>query len=930
MFGYIGSLLGNINVKEDANSISITGLDARNFLDDIQRFWGTGKIGENLISFQRSKEIGFSKFFAVEILYIVDSLIAQRYTYTSRSTLKTIRERLLSNTWLKDTESKDIAPILDFSKLKNFKLQPKIKQQEFLEHVTIAAPKMKLRGYLLDSAPGTGKAQPLDAQFKTKDGFILNQDVKIGDMILAYDGTETMVTGVFPSGSRLTYRIETVDGRVSESCGEHLWAMYHKSWIGRTVKSLDDILAITRSAGMRTLSIELPRCPNEREVINQVYGIVPASRIAGSFDQTALITCDNKEDALKVRELFWKAGHTARYYEQMGEHRVRTRRPQPNEDRKVEVRSITPLEVKRVQCISIAHPERLYITNDWTVTHNTYTSMVMSEMYGATSLVVVCPKQAVEEPWVKSFNELPKQGWETWTSIDGWEPDFKPGGRYIVHYEYLEKFVAKLRREGTSTFGDKPFITLDESHNMNEAGNASARTGFFLELTSILDKAFVLWMSGTPIKAMGREAIPLIKSIDPMFDRHTEARFREIFGKSSTRANDIIAHRIGLVKFTITKDEVTSTEPTFYSLDAKLPNGKDYELESVKKQMLDFVTERAKYYKSNLQAFYDQYFAALEYVKKTKPALERDIDGYLKVATILNKSYDPRTHKDEPRWCNDFEKKYIIPNLTPMLRDEFRNARSVYKYVDMKIQGEALGKVFGRARINCFIDLANPDLVYVDKTDKNLKLTIMDMINASNSKTLIFTSSVEVVESITKKLNDRGFKTLPIYAKTNKDLTAYRNQLTNDPNTVAAVATFDSLSTAVPMLMCSTTIFLNQPFRDHEREQAISRTYRLGQTEPLDIYDLYLNTGGLDNVSTRAKDIMEWSRQQVAQIMGRKDVGSVPSLEGIDPIVAKEIDWYEESTLPTDVEVTAPAPEYGGLSTYRQETVDSEMAFLKW
>lgn len=930
MFGYIGSLLGSISVKEDANTISISGLDARNFLDDIKRFWGTGKIGENLISFQRAKEIGFSKFFAVEILYIVDSLLEQRYTYTSRSTLKTIRERLVSNTWLKDTEGSNNAPILDFSKLKNFKLTPKPKQMDFLEHVNTATSKMKLRGYLLDSAPGTGKAQPLDAKFLTKTGYILNKDVKIGDRILAYDGTETTVDGVFPSGNRLTYRIETADGRISESCGEHLWAMYHKTWIGRAVKPLDEILQIVASAGMDSLSIELPHCYKEAEVLAKVYSIVTSEQIVGSFDQTALITCPTKEEALQVREIFWEAGHTARYYEQMGQHRVRTRKPQPGEDKKVAVRYITPQTVKPVQCISITHPHRLYITNDWTVTHNTFTSMAFSDLYSATSVIVVCPKPAVKDPWVKSFKEIPKDGWDYWTSEDGFEPEFKTGGRYIVHYEYLEKFVTKIRREGVSSFGDKPVIILDESHNMNEAGNASARTGYFIELALMIDRAFVLWMSGTPIKALGREAIPLIKTIDTLFDRHTEARFREIFGKSSSRANDIIAHRIGLVKFTITKDEVTTTEPRFHSFEAKLPNGKDYELESVKKQMLDFVTERAKYYKNNMQSFYDQYFAALEYVKKTKPALERDIDAYLKVATLLNKSYDPRVHKDEPRWCNEFEKNYIFPNLTPLLREEFRNARSVYKYVDMKIQGEALGKVFGRARINCFLDLANPDIVYTSKGDKGLKLTIPEMINASNSKTLIFTSSVEVVESITKKLNDRGFKTLAIYAKTNKDLATYRNQLTNDPNTVAMVATFDSLSTAVPMTMCSTTIFLNQPFRDHEREQAISRTYRLGQTEELDIYDLYLDTGGLDNVSTRAKDIMEWSRQQVAQIMGRKELAAVPSLENIDPIIAKEIDYYEDSTLPEDVEVTAPEPNYGGLSSYRQEGLDDSMKFLKW
>ena len=81
--------------------------------------------------------------------------------------------------------------------------------------------------------------------------------------------------------------------------------------------------------------------------------------------------------------------------------------------------------------------------------------------------------------------------------------------------------------------------------------------------------------------------------------------------------------------------------------------------------------------------------------------------------------------------------------------------------------------------------------------------------------------------------------------------------------------------------MANTAIFFNQPFRQFELEQAGARIDRLDQDAPVHFVNVLLDTNGVPNISTRNLDIVEWSRQQVDQIMGNSsglDNVSVESL----------------------------------------------------
>lgn len=71
--------------------------------------------------------------------------------------------------------------------------------------------------------PGTGKAQPLYSKVLTPNGFVRMGDIKVGDKVIAGNGSVAKVLGVFPQGNKPIYRITLDDGSCTEASDEHLW-----------------------------------------------------------------------------------------------------------------------------------------------------------------------------------------------------------------------------------------------------------------------------------------------------------------------------------------------------------------------------------------------------------------------------------------------------------------------------------------------------------------------------------------------------------------------------------------------------------------------------------------------------------------------------------------------------------------------------------
>lgn len=506
----------------------------------------------------------------------------------------------------------------------------------------------------------------------------------------------------------------------------------------------------------------------------------------------------------------------------------------------------------------------------------TVTGISVALINKATKVIVVSPKNAVYDAWESDINDRLKDKQKIW--IADRDEDFDNKAKwFIVHYEALNKILANAAHFR----GERVVVILDESHNFNDP--KSLRTALFLQICKDVNPVDIIWSSGTPIKAMGSDAIPLFRCIDPLFTNSVEMRMKKIFGKDAARANDVLANRLAMVSYKVPKEQFMDKEPITEEILVKLPNGDDYTLDRIKIKMLAFIEERTAYYekrKPEDAAFYEKCLKEFEQQIGGDAKLIAEFENYKHyVKTFIRDGFDSRSMGDMAVFCNKFEKEEILPRLDKTDRERFKDVKSVIKYVSLKIRGECLGRVLEKERKNAHLDMA-------------MHYDMFDLINVAKKKTLIFTSYVEIVDALTERFTKAKYKPLKVTAETNKNLTSIISQYDKDPKANPLTATYQSLSTAVRLTMANNIITINSPYRDHILTQAVARAWRIGQTEQVYVWHLVLDTGDLPNISTRTNDILKWSKEQVDQIMGFKsdmDLDTVFSMESIEDIIEKYI-----------------------------------------
>lgn len=649
MYSNVSRLLGIVSVRETPTHIIIDGLSGLRFAKDIQTFWKTSKISKYMFTSIRSSQVKFPKFYAIEVLYMLEQLAQSRRSFTPRRVLQKAADELQSKTWLRHINDTQFKSKLDLSRLHDLNVTLFAHQSNFLSEYDRITQRYVLNGMLMDVAAGGGKTLTL---------------------------------------------------------------------------------------------IALAHCLN---VDTQFY-LMP------------------KNAAVDV----WQK-----------------------------------------------------------------TIATKQAIYGGNYLF----KDGIPEYWSSMSGEAPTVGKKI----------------YIIHYDYLEKFLAFVKANPRA-FG-KIFLGIDESHNFNE--EVSNRSSMLIDLCRFLRIPEIVHASGTPFKAMGTEAITLLSTLCADFTEEARAGFRKIFGKEAKQANEILANRIGILSFKVVKAEIETPGVDYFTRNIKIKNGADYTLDSIRQKMKLFIEERMKFYKDHMpehQKLYDTCLSLHE-AKLTSPSAKRDFALYKDYIRQIRRGYDPVTMKDMVMFCNRYELKQIAPSLPEQYRKSFIAVRAIIKYVELKVLGEALSQVLGRMRIQCHLDMIP-------------EMGLDVIIDGAVKKTVIFTSYVEVVKEAGQQLTDAGYKPKLVYGDTNKDLPAIVKEFFENPDVNPLIATYKSLSTAVPLIAANTLVFSNSAWRDYERTQAIARVDRIGQDKRCEVYEIFLDTGEQANISTRSKDILAWSQQQVAAILG--------------------------------------------------------------
>lgn len=498
-----------------------------------------------------------------------------------------------------------------------------------------------------------------------------------------------------------------------------------------------------------------------------------------------------------------------------------------------------------------------YLQADPAGTGKTISAVALKSTLEADQGFVVCPGQAVREVWVATLQARLRKPVTIWTSQDG--TPFNPKADWIiVHYEYLPKLIADQNKIRCR----KPFVVLDECHNLNEQ---SQRTGNFYDFVrGYLGCEHVLWMSGTPIKALGREAAPFLRCIDPCFTKDVEARFLGMFGKTASRANDVLAHRLGYLTHRTDKLSVVDNQVKEEKILVQVPKADQWTLPAVQEQIRQFCTERLAYYHQNRKVYEETYQHGLRLWERQLRTADQQreyavYEQYVQAIQAVSR-YDGVT--EEIIFCNNYERKHIAPTLPKGIAKDWLSACSVVKYVALKVRGEALGRILTRARIECFQALVP-------------HIGLPDLIDNAEGKMILFTSFVEVVDSAYNYLKAEGYQPLRVYGETKSEFDSIMQAWRNNPDANPLIATYKSLSTAVPLVEANEMVLLNEPYRDYERTQATARIDRKDQKLNVTIWSAILDTGETPNLSTRTADILQWSREQVDEIMGSPGVPTV-------------------------------------------------------
>ncbi|MEX2974707.1 helicase-related protein [Streptomyces sp. C184] len=313
---------------------------------------------------------------------------------------------------------------------------------------------------LLQGEVGSGKAQPLDALVLTPRGFRPMGEMAVGTEVVVPSGERAVVDGVFPQGEREVWRLVLSDGSAVECDDEHLWIVASRETGERvlTTRELRGDLLGPDGRPKWSIAAATPvdldggeDRPLDPYLVGQrlAEGGGPTDRLPEAYrhaplkDRLAVVqglmdTGGGPAGAAAVYrtapgplagDLAWlvrSLGGAARPvpvrdgacdvfvtlpagYPPFRARSVVQGAPtegEPGVRRAVE--AIEHLGRKPVQCISVAHPSHAYVTDHFTVTHNTMVALraMLGVVDSGGQAAMLAPTEVLAQQHHRSITEM--------------------------------------------------------------------------------------------------------------------------------------------------------------------------------------------------------------------------------------------------------------------------------------------------------------------------------------------------------------------------------------------------------------------------------------------------------------------------------------------------------------------------------------------
>lgn len=255
---------------------------------------------------------------------------------------------------------------------------------------------------LIIARTNSGKAQPLWSKVLTPHGWKTMGEVQIGDTLIGKNNDNGKVIQIFPQGVKDYYRVHFDDGTYAECCDDHLWEVVD---IDKRINHISDEYEVLKLSNIRksdtTYTVDL----------------------CGQLEFDATILFPNEVEYAQANGYFVT---TENVIDSNRSYKIITR--------------IEYVGKTECQCILLDNESHTYITDGYTVTHNSWVCTKMMESAQANGFPVLFYSPEMQSCFIGA-------------RFDTWRSHFKNSDLFRGNYteEYLN-YLKDLAQNSTDAF----------------------------------------------------------------------------------------------------------------------------------------------------------------------------------------------------------------------------------------------------------------------------------------------------------------------------------------------------------------------------------------------------------------------------------------------------------------------------------------------
>lgn len=377
-------------------------------------------------------------------------------------------------------------------------------RNETQREVITGLERLKSGIYPIAAQTGVGKALTVSTRLKTPSGWMSMGQACVGDILTGWDGRPTRITGVFPQGILPGWKMIFEDGRSEVVSGDHLWRVFldddrlGPQELGQVFPSVVKSTDYIRSALFRKIACYIPLItPTDYDAL-----LLSNEEIADYAQKVALpdtpllfgqgtisqrkwyldnlpetLPRDHKEALL---DHAWGLGYICLTRDSSA--KTSFSRILLTNRMGLRVTQIVADKSHVMQCISVDHPDKLFVCGSYIVTHNTVSLIRSSETKSIRTMVTMRTRiDQWESEFFKFTDALEKQlyiikGRSSLERLmmhreDGTMPDF-----IVASIQTLRKYVTRdpeyaflPRPELFTDYFQIGMIGMDEFHEHLES-----------------------------------------------------------------------------------------------------------------------------------------------------------------------------------------------------------------------------------------------------------------------------------------------------------------------------------------------------------------------------------------------------------------------------------------------------------------------------